>query len=585
MRIKRTVWMALVLAVLLVLGVCPGLAEGTSAADVYFENGIVYTVDAADTVAEALAIKDGVIVFVGSAEEGKPYREAAAEVVDLAGGMLLPGFIDGHTHIASPEFFDFTLIGVTELDSTLQAIEAYVRENPDKERYIGFGYMTSMFEGEELQKGPRKEHLDAIAPEKPLVIASFDGHAVWMNSAAFAAEGITEETVSPPGGEIIKDDATGALWGTLKDSAMSLVPLMHMEADGLAAALENYQAGLNALGYTGIMTLSGNGFSPIPWEGLKNLESQGLLTLRVHGGSTVTSWKTEENLARLAEEKEKYNSGLVRLTTAKLFADGVMDSATAQLLESYSNNPHSHGDSGWEQSALNEAVAAVNALGLQAHAHAIGDGAVRMTLNAAEYAKANTPQGDYRNAITHLQLVAQEDIPRFAELDIVAVAQPFWHFKQPDYWQPIEHAMLGERAEHEYPLGSFLDEGVVVVFASDYPVTAHPYPFVAIETAVTRNLADGAEYGVPDITDMDDPAYLLWPEERVSVQDAIRAYTASAAYAMFAEDVTGSLEVGKSADMIVIDRDLLTIAPLDISDTQVLRTYLQGKQVFEAKVE
>lgn len=584
MQRKLSTFWALLLALAVLLGAAPGLAQDMAVqADVYFENGIVYTVDANNSVAEALAVKDGVIVFVGTAAEGAAYRAAADEVVDLAGGMLLPGLIDGHIHIASPDFFDFTLLGITTVDATLQAIEAYISENPEMESYLGFGYMTSMFEGDELQKGPRKERLDEILPDKPLVIASFDGHAMWLNTAAFEALGITGETVPPPGGEIIKDDATGALWGTLKDSAMSLAPLKTLDEGKLREALSNYQAHLNALGYTGIMTLAGNGFSPIPWAGLAALENDGELTLRVHGGSIVTSWRTEQDLATLAEEKEKYSGGLVRLTTAKLFADGVMDSATARLLEPYTDNPHSHGDSGWEQDALNEAVAAINALGLQAHTHAIGDGGVRMALDAVEHARANVAEGDYRNAITHLQLVATEDIARFAALDVVAVAQPYWHFKQPDYWEPIEHAVLGERADREYPMQSFLDAGVVLALASDYPVTANPNPFIAIETAVTRNMVNGEEFGLPDITDMDDPAYLLWPQERISVQDAIRGFTASGAYAMFTDDVAGTLAVGKSADMIVIDRDLLTIDPLDIGDTVVLRTYLQGNLVYRAE--
>ncbi|MDL2318120.1 amidohydrolase [Eubacteriales bacterium OttesenSCG-928-A19] len=581
MREKRILFIALVLAMALMQG---ALAQATEPqADLYFENGAVYTVDAQDTVAEALAVKDGLIVFVGSAEDGQAYREGAAEVVDLDGGMLLPGLIDGHIHSVTPDFFDFNLLGIMDVDTMLDTVEAYIAANPDKEAYAGYGYMTSVFEGEELLKGPRKERLDAICPDKPLLIYAFDGHAAWANSKCFEASGITRDTPSTPGGQIVKDDETGELWGTLKDTAMSLLPEVKVNPEKLDSELQGFTASLNALGYTSIMTLPGNGFMPLPWEAYARLEDAGLLTMRVRGAGMLTSWKTEEDIADLLEKKAQYNSELVRLTNAKLFADGVMDSESAHLLEAYADNPENHGATVWEQDAINEAVAALNTDGVQAHVHAIGDAAVRMALDAFEYAREHAPEGDYRNVITHLQLVAPEDFERFAELDAVAVAQPYWHYKEPGYWEPIEYAALGERAKTEYPMKSFLDHGVVLAFSSDYPVTAVPNPFVAIERGVTRNLVDGTASDVPDITDMDDPTYLLGPEERLTVREMIRGFTIDAAYSMFTDTVTGSLETGKSADMIVIDQDLLTVDPLAISDTRVLRTYFMGQEVFKAE--
>lgn len=583
---KRTgkALLALGLTIMLAMSAIAGYAADAAVqVDLYFENGVVYTVDADDSVAEALAVKDGRIVFVGSAADGQAYKEAAAEVVDLAGGMLLPGFIDGHIHIASPDFFDFSLAGIMELDSTMKAIAEYVAANPDKESYYGFGYLTSIFEGEELQKGPTKERLDEICPDKPMVIAAYDGHSMWLNSKAFEMIGISKDSDIPSGGQVTLHDDTGEVWGTLRDSAMAMVPNVSVPEEKLASALQNYFGGLNSLGYTSIMTLSGNGFMPLPLEGLVKLEAEDLLTVRVRGGSIVTGWNPEETLAALAAQKDQYQSDLVKVIGAKFFADGVMDNASAHVIEPYQNDAHSHGNTDWKQEDMNKAMAAVNEMGLLTHTHAIGDAAVRMALDALAYAKEHAPQGDYRNAITHLQLVEADDIQRFAELDVVAVAQPYWHMKQPDFWEPVEYATLGERAEHEYPMQSFLDAGVTLAFASDYPVTVNPNPFIAIEMAVTRNLANGAEYGVEDITDMDDPRYLLWPEERVSINDAIRGFTASGAYAIHEDHETGTLEVGKSADLIVINQDLLTIPSLDISDTQVLRTYLQGRLVYDAE--
>ena len=272
----------------------------------------------------------------------------------------------------------------------------------------------------------------------------------------------------------------------------------------------------------------------------------------------------------------------MKLTAAKIFTDGIIASKTAFLLQPYFNTDE-YGEAIWTQDDLNKVYTMVNEEGLSVHIHSIGDAAVKMALDAAEYAKQHTQNNDLRNAITHLQLVDNNDLPRFKELNVLPVLQTFWHFKQPGAWLPIELPMLGaERAETEYPLRSFVTHGAMPIFSSDFPVTSVPYPFYAIEIGVTRNLPDGPAYGASDdITDMNDPKYLLQPAERLDMMTMIRGYTANAAYLISAEDVTGSLEVGKFADMIVIDQNLLDIEPLEISNTKVLKTYFKGKLVFD----
>jgi predicted amidohydrolase YtcJ len=329
------------------------------------------------------------------------------------------------------------------------------------------------------------------------------------------------------------------------------------------------------------MTLPGNGYLEVPWEGYQTLNQEGLLHIRVRGASILKPWNFEEDFSRIKELKKEYNNDMVSLTAAKVFTDGIMASESAYLLQPYNNTADHYGEAIWTQEALNNAYATVNKEGIQVHTHSIGDAAVRMALDAAEYTKSNTPGSDVRNTITHLQLVDADDFPRFKEFDVIPVVQPFWHFKQPGAWEPIEHPVLGERAETEWPLKSFVDNGAIPVFSSDYPVTNVPSPFYAIEIAITRNLPDGPAYGVPDdITDIDDPTYLLGPGERLDIKSAIRGYTANAAYSIFAEDIVGTLEVGKSADVIVIDQDLFVIDPLKISETQVLKTYVNGKLVY-----
>lgn len=576
--------LTVLLTVMLALSAC-GAALAEEAADVLFQNGYIYTVDAEDSVAQALAVKDGRIIFVGSGAEAAAYQGAETQVVDLDGRMMMPGLIDSHMHSVMPEFFDFNLLGKTTLPDILAAVEQYVNEHPDKEAYNGFGYMTNVFEGEELEKGPRKERLDEIVSDKPLAIAAFDGHAMWANSKFFEVHGITYETASPRGGVVEKDEATGEVWGTLKDSAIALRGGNIYDQETLQRELPNFVAILNSFGYTSIMTLPAFGTMPVPFDAYRALEEAGNLDIKVHGAISVMDFRKEEDIQRMLDAAETYNSEMVKMKTAKFFMDGVVDAHTAYLLDPYDDMPDSHGMAGWDLDVLQDVYTQVNEAGIQIHTHAIGDAALRMSLDAMEYAQTQAP-GDHRNAVTHLQVVDEADIPRLGQLGVVAVVQPFWHYRQPMYWDVVEEPAIGERASREYPLKSFLDTGAVLAASSDYPVTTVPNAFEAMEIGVTRNMpltsTDVKNYGMEPITDIDDPTYLLTPEERLSIQEMIRAYTAGGAYLLFEEDEIGTLEVGKAADLVILDQNLLEIDPLDIASTKVLQTYVNGALVYSA---
>ena len=576
----------LILVVLVTQLAIPGCEQGNPAnadlipanVDLFFENGIIYTADENNSIIQSLAVKDGIIVFAGSEKEGKTHKKNAAEIIDLKGGMLLPGFIDGHIHTITPAFFDFILFADTDIPSVLHSITRYIEENPNQEIYYGYGFNVGIFEGEELDKGAKKERLDKICPDKPVIIYALDGHSIWLNSKAFEYCNITKNTIAPAGGEIVKN-SRGELWGSVRNSAMALVPDPVLLPDKLSEVMQHFQSLLNSLGYTSIMTVPGNGYMGVVWDGYRQLEQDGLLTLRVRGAEIIKPWTFNEDVAKIKELRKTYNSDLVKLTAAKLFADGILGDRSAYLLQPYQQG--GRGAPIWTQDDLNHAYTVLNSEGFQIHTHAIGDAAVKMVLDAAGYAKSVTAGLDCRNVITHLQLVDAVDFPRFKGLDVIPVLQPFWHFKQPGGWNPIEYAVLGERAEIEWPLKSFADKGAKLVFSSDFPATNVPHPFYALEIGVTRNLPDAAAYGAPaDITDLDDPTYLLNSQERLDVMSMIRGYTVNAAYSIFEEEVTGTLEVGKSADLIVINQDLFNIDPLKISDTKVLKTYFKGKQVY-----
>jgi hypothetical protein len=562
---------------------------GDAAADMVFTNGIIYTADAEDTIAEAMAVKDGVIVFVGSAEEAKSWVGDNTEVVDLEGKMLMPGMIDGHMHApgtALTELYNIDLNGVLRETETIEIVKAFVEENPDIEFYYGSGFSIGAFKGAEASMGPKKERLDAISADVPIVIDSYDGHTSWLNSKAFEVLGITKDTPNPPGGVIEKDPATGELWGTLRESAMSLVPVQEFTPEQELEALELFQSNLHSWGYTGLMSISG--YAPPPFAAYKTLQDAGELKLRVTASYTLDPEKPlDEQFAEVDQLKADYDSDLVKLATVKFFADGVIEGVTAYLLEPYEaaaeKGSDFKGEFLWDMEKMKEAFTTANSKGLQIHVHSIGDASTRNVLDAMEYAGQNVPEGDYRNVITHLQLVDEADIPRFAELKVIASTQPYWHFKEPDWWEIIDSPFVGERAEREYPLQSFIKAGAMVVSSSDHPVTPFPNPMWAIEAGVTRNIENEEFYGVEPITDIDDPTYLLSPGERASLFDMIKSFTANAAFQIFREAEIGTIAVGKFADFVILDQNLMEIDPLRIDSVRVLQTYFNGEKVYDAE--
>lgn len=579
MNKKRSAFIVLILALMMVVSVFGQPTDANNVengVDMYFENGVIYTADSQDSIVEAMAIKDGKIAFVGSMADGASYKKSAAKVVDLEGKMLMPGMIDSHVHSDSLDGFDINLMQAHDMDAVKTAIKDAMEKYPDQEAYCGFGLQLMIFDGIEKVQGPRKELLDEICPDKPVLIYGGDGHTAWLNTKAFELLNITTETKPPRGGVIPKNEK-GELWGTLQDAAMALCSPFPRDAQRIQDGLKSHMELLNSMGMTSMMTPSGNGFLLVSVDAYQKLDDAGELTMRVRYAPIITEWGMETDLKKLAEYKAMAGSELLKVNGAKFFLDGVMENQTALLLEPYSDRPDHYGDAGWDQEKLNQATSSVIELGLPVHFHAMADGAVRMGLDAIEQGLKEVAPENSRNALTHVELVHKDDYKRMADLNVTAVANPFWHMGG----QPPQVATgLGEeRMNTLFPMKSFVDNGVRLIFASDYPATSNPSPFKAIEMGITRN-ACGEVNGKPIITDMDDPKYLLNAHERVDLRQMLRGYTIDAAYAIYSEDVTGSLEVGKFADFIIIDQNLFETKPLDIHKTQVLNTYLQGTEVY-----
>lgn len=561
--------------------------ENGVSADLVLINGFVYCLDENESVVEAVAVKDGRILFAGSAGDAGHYIFRETEVMDLEGRMVLPGFIETHIHspgVMLTELFKINLYGASSLEEVESIIGNYIRDNPGETVYFGEGFDGTLFSGEELLKGPRKERLDALCSRVPLIMESLDGHTLWLNSKAFEVFHITEGT-EIPGGVIEKNDQ-GRLWGTLKEAAESLVPRKEYTPAQMKEATAKFQDFLHSLGYTAILSISSS--ENPPYQTFKEMDDQGLLKMHVRASVVMEPDEDmEERIQEALRLREKYRSKHFDITTIKFFADGVVEGGTACLLEPYNadagRGTDYYGTFLWDQDKLRQGFIAANKADFQIHVHSIGDGSTKRVLDALEDTRDQLPEKNYRNAITHLQLVAPGDIDRFKDLNIIASIQPYWHFKDPFNWEQMERKVLGERAEQEYPVQSFLEKGVVVTSSSDHSVTLLPDPLLAIQMGVTRNMSHSCarSCNLAPVESADDEKWLLNKKERASVRDMIKSFTSHSAYMLFMDHEAGSIEVGKSADLVVIDGNILETPSMKIEDLKVTATIFEGQVVYK----
>lgn len=564
--------------------------RGSARADWIFTNAVVWAGEG--EVCDAFAVAGDRIAAVGSAADLLALAGPGTEVEDLRGLFVMPGFIDSHTHApgtALSDLFDVSLYACKTPEACLRTVRRYLREHPDAEEVRGAGWDISGFADKELIRGPRKSRLDDISEAVPIILRSYDGHTLWLNSAALARYGITPRTPDPAGGVIERDPHTGALWGALKEAAGKLVPPRRYSEQQYARALRLYQSRMHRYGITGALSICASGLGA-PAEAFAQLERSGELALRVNFAHEVTPERpVAEQLAELRELKARCDGERFRVTTAKFFADGVVEGGTAFLQAPYATKvgreSDEHNEGLWGLKDLAAAYRAAHRAGFQLFTHAIGDAATRRALNALRLAGAARWR-DARPVLTHLQLVRKQDVRRMAALGVVASVQPFWHMREPGWWRRVDATMLGlRRASREYPLRALFDAGLTVASSSDHPITVEPNPLVAIEIGVTRNLAAAKWYGVKDVRRADSKRYLLGPRQRVDVERMLASYTAYAARLMGLESVCGALRPGLAADFIALDRDPRAVPPVEIEKCKVVRTYVGGRMVWDAACE
>jgi predicted amidohydrolase YtcJ len=548
---------------------CPPPAR-RGPADIVLLNGYVYTVDRQRTVAEALAVKGDSVIYVGDNMDARSLLGRNTRAIDLQGKMVLPAFVDSHCHATSAvsEIHEVPLQGIGDLDGYRKAIRDFAAAHPGLEGLRGIGWVNAVFG----PGGPTKESLDQLVPAIPAVLFSQDYHSVWVNSIALARAGITRDTADPRGG-IIERDGDGHPSGTLRENAMDLVEniIRPYTSQQVLEGLKRFQA--MAASY-GVTTAYIPDIDEIGLEALRRFDQAGEMGIRFPSAAVVEPNSTPSVVEELVRMRDHARGAHHEIVGAKLFVDGVVEGGTAYLEEPYQHTPETRGELLWEPAAFSEMCSALDRARFQIHVHSIGDAATRIALDGFAFAREQNGQRDSRHAITHLQLVNPRDIGRFADLQAIAVPQPYWFVVDAYYRQAVQY--LGqERADQQYPMRSFFDKAIVVASASDYPVTVPPNPMLAIEIGATRTVPVGAgAYVDPDF----DRA--LAPSERVTVEDMIASFTVNGAHAAFLDNQIGSLETGKKADLIVLDQNIHRIKPTEIHDVAVVLTLFEGREVY-----
>lgn len=548
-------------------------------ADLVLRNGAIYTTDAARSWAPALAISGGAIVYIGDDTGAGKWIGPQTRVIDLQGKMALPGFHDSHVHPISGgiELGQCNLHGSTSAAEIFQKIRDYAAANPDMQWIVGGGWDLPIFP----HANPHKQQLDKLVPDRPAYFVAADGHSAWVNSRALEMAGIDKDTPDPAAGRIERDAKTGEPTGTLRESATDLVS-KHLPPVSTEDYLEGARRALHMANRYGITALY-EACSPDPilvqsvsseerkndpfLEAYAELDRRGELTARVRAAIYVDPARGEAQINELIEKRQKYQGRNLRAEAVKIFADGVIEANTAALLEPYLDKPGDRGKANLEPELFNPLVARLDREGFQVHVHAIGDRAIRYALDAFENARRMNGERDSRHLIAHLELIDPQDIPRFRQLGVIACFQPLWAYADEYITQLTEPKLGPRRSRWLYPIASVAKTGAVLAAGSDWSVSSMN-PLAAMQVAITRHGLEAGN-GRPWIA-----------EERVDVQTMLEAYTMAGAYANFQEKVTGALEVGKAADLIVLDRNLFECAPQDIHRATVLLTLLDGKEVF-----
>ncbi len=533
-------------------------------ADLILKNGRVWTGDADNPWAEAVAIRGARILAVGNNQPVADLAGPQAKVIDLRGRLAIPGFNDANTHFlsGSMEMAEVDLNGACGVAEMQRRVGDWAAAHPKEPWIAGAGWRFECFPDRAL---PVKQDLDAVVKDRPVYLRSWDGHTAWVNSKALQLAGINAHTRFAGFGQIVFDAKTGEPTGCLKEGAQALVRKAMPEAprERKLAALEQGMKVAASFGITSVENAIGDGDLLSQFD---DLDKQKKLTLRVNVALSVSPSAPADAMDRFLEWKRTYRSPRLRAGALKFVLDGAIESHTAAMLAPYSDGSNTAGKPAWMQDAYENMVALADSAGFQILTHAVGDRAVRMALDAYEYARKENGPHDARFRIEHIETVSPIDASRFAKLGVLASMQPIQ--ADPGMIDGWSKAVGPERLKLAFPWRSLELAGAKLIFSSGWPAAIAFDPIRGIHNAVNRETTDGKPPGG-------------WvPAQRVSVETAVRAYTESGAFASFDEKQKGKLKEGMLADIAVLSQDLFRIPPADIYKTQVEITIFDGKVIF-----
>jgi len=527
-------------------------------ADTVYLNGNIYTVDENFSKAEALAIKGQHIVGVGTNEEVNNFIGTTTQVIDLEGKTVIPGLIEGHMHYPGEGQKLIKLDVFWEpKDEILAAVKSEADRLPDGEWITGSGWNQEVWDVPEF---PTKEDLDSVAPNNPVALVRTCGHATWVNSLALEIGGVNKDTPNPQGGEILKDEI-GELTGILTDTAASIVrgkiPVLSEERQKEALLLA--QDELFSYGLTSSMD-AGSGLEDIKY--MKDLYASGDLKIRLY--VMVDSGESAKAYYEIGPEVGLYENHLT-MNCIKFYSDGSLGARSAWMLEEYSDRLGHVGNGRNTDEEFYQLIKEARENGFQVATHAIGDAANHQVVNTYEKVLSELPLNDHRYRIEHFQVATLEDIQRIADIGIIPAMQSVHATSDKNM---AEDRVGSERIKGAYAWRKVLNTGNIIVNGSDAPVEL-VNPYHGLYAAVTRAGRDG------------EPSGGWYAEEKMTREEALRSFTIWAAYGQFEETIKGSLEVGKLADFVVLDRDYMTCPERDIKDILPIATIVGGEKVFE----
>jgi predicted amidohydrolase YtcJ len=536
-------------------------------ADTIVLHGRVYTENAKQPWAQAVAIRGAKIVAVGGDAEIDKMRAVGTKVIDAAGRLVLPGFVDSHIHFmdGSLSLGRVNLEGAKDASDIQQRLREYASNHSGDGWILGRGWNYAMFGPGAL---PHKKYLDEIFPNRPVFLEGYDGHTYWANSKALALAGITRETPDPPNGAIVRDPKTGEATGALKESAQESVAKI-VPKPSRAEKLAALRAGVKWANKHGITRVhsAGGDFSEL--DLYDELRRHGDLTLRFYVAYFLNPpLLRPQDLEAIENARKKYHDDWIDAGAVKFMVDGVVESHTAAMLEPYSDDPSIKGKLFWEPSNYKAAVAQLDKRGLQLFTHAIGEYGVRTALDAYENAEEHNRTRDRRPRIEHIETIAPADIARFGKLGVIASMQPLHSYPDSNTLNVWARNVGPERASRAWSWKSISDAGGRLAFGSDWPVVTLN-PWEGVQTAVTRQTADGT------------PEAGFVPGQRLTVAQTIEGYTLGAAFAGRREKWEGSLEPEKFADLIIISQNVFEIVPQKLAEIRVLTTMVGGQVVYQ----